>query len=806
MAAGDTPRYRAWAKDFAVGVRQNVEDHRRISDYVLKNFDAASRKRMWVAMDEEGVASRQNRSPDPTKGFASLDPKEYAMVKQLEDQNVRAAALAAQYGMLPTPLIHYVPRMGIEMFAGRAALLGRGIVGGLRGNVGFLGKNLRTTTPQLRKRMNMTTAETEMALEARFGRGAQVVQDILTLPLATRDLLNAVQGRMLVEKIEQLGASTGQNLVQQGSLLRPRDYFTLFPHPAFTKWLPDYVTDAYGRRVARKDQNGDTVWKAHPLYVDNSAEGPLRAVLSQDSSLVARAMMNLKGRMMSVIMFSPLMHNQVIWGRAFPAAPLKLLTPQIYKDASGWHFGIQLYIDGHKAVLDDATVREAINHGQEPIGRHFGMRQDLLGIATADNIAPGRSWLSQGMGYPVDFFSPQAGDNVRRTIDTAGNFWHNTMLWDRVRDLQMGLYVLLRDRAIAHGIDPESAKYFAAHFSNRYAGSMPMEAMSKGARGMANFWLFSRSYTLGTAGAWKDMVAGLPLDIQAKIREAAGPDGLDRIQGFARRKAATLIIGDILAARISNVMVAGAIATATYALTGMWRPNWPWNNERDKQNRVLVGHKPDGTAVYIRLGLGKTGEDLQDWATQPRNTLLRKLSPMGRAIYAVAANDQGWNRKLFDPNDVSLGGDLDATANIGGLLADSWWPVGEYQYVHDLVTNQGDLGTNIAGAALPAVGITVSRGAPGGPKVGAYENWREHQEYMWQEHKQEVMRLIQAGNLSEARREMRQLGVPVWEQNSYIKYARNPKARVNSRTAHSFIRAAPPEVRQEIHDAGGGNQ
>src|SRR5262249_34279111 len=79
-----------------------------------------------------------------------------------------------------------------------------------------------------------------------------------------------------------------------------------------------------------------------------------------------------------------------------------------------------------------------------------------------------------------------AGDAVERAIAKARNFYHNTLLWDRVRDVQSGLADYLSDRLVGKGVDRLTADRVAGHFSNIIVGSIPKEAMSASARGWAN--------------------------------------------------------------------------------------------------------------------------------------------------------------------------------------------------------------------------------------------------------------------------------------------------------------------------------
>jgi hypothetical protein len=126
------------------------------------------------------------------------------------------------------------------------------------------------------------------------------------------------------------------------------------------------------------------------------------------------------------------------------------------------------------------------------------------------------------------------------------------------RDLQDGLYSNFRDDMLAKGIDRQTAARTAAHWANRYAGALPQEAMSDGARKVANLLLFSRSFTLGNLGVMKDMLTGLPKDVIAQIERDAGfgkgsiaaadaespaAQAVSYAKTLARRKAMSVVAG-----------------------------------------------------------------------------------------------------------------------------------------------------------------------------------------------------------------------------------------------------------------------
>ena len=62
-------------------------------------------------------------------------------------------------------------------------------------------------------------------------------------------------------------------------------------------------------------------------------EGPLHECSifgNKEAGAKYGAMMSLKGKTMSLIMNSPMIHNAVEWGRALPAMPGKVATFKVY--------------------------------------------------------------------------------------------------------------------------------------------------------------------------------------------------------------------------------------------------------------------------------------------------------------------------------------------------------------------------------------------------------------------------------------------------------------------------------------------
>ena len=825
-----SPRAQAMAKDFANALREHTWEWTRMDRWLEKTFTPEQRKAMWEAADEESIIRQGGAEPGPGQGLSRLDPGQRAVVEEMQKRANRAFAEAQELGMTKAaPLPSYVPHMVIEMTAEG----GKRLKGERTGTRDGVGRNLTTTTPQLRGRKYLTPEEAEAAASTKFNTTAMVIRDIRTLAHATGKLEQANAGKRLVNGIRDAGKGSGQVTVSEGAQADPAAVFTL-DHPALRVWGPVLRIDhETGKPVTVGDPSrpGQPLMEAKPLYISKEFEGPLRAVLSQSPGMVEKALMTLKGKAMSVIMYSPLMHNAVIWGKALP-----VMLAQRPDRAFRSVFLFDTYFRGSKLRNDPTAMREALKAGLDPIGRHY-FNQDITALLQEPQIAPGRSWTAQLLGGPVSLINRGAGDAVKRAVDRAGNLWHNTFLWDRVADLQMGLYDTMRQGFVKHGLDPETSNRLAAHFANRYAGALPMEAMSRMARNTANIILFSRSFTLTNLGAWKDAIAGLPSDIQAQIARDKGMQELRQAQGTARGKAMQMIALDLVAAHVSQILGASAV----WGLYNMIAQQ-PWAlqignqidlaatnavikafggtpavgpNEPGKDNRILIGYDQDGTALYARLPTGKFIEDIFGWVTDPIGEAERKFSPFMRFAYQMATNDKGFGRKLYDPYDktppgmlknlsrIIFGADLSSLKSAddfsGGLMG-SFTPVGLIQGAAHWAGGQGDTRTAMLQTLLPVFGVTVSKGAPGGPAAGDLYHAKDEHDFQVNEALPGVRSMIRSGKLEEARVRMHELGIPIGLQKYYIRTTLNPATRLSGRALRDFRLYGSPDDIQRLDE------
>lgn len=805
------------AKDFANTLRRNRWEWSRIDDDIVKRFTPEQRTKLWEAMDEESVM-RQAGNIEEGKGLDRLTPDERSLVEGLHTRSQIAWAHARELGMVEGEgLPYYVPRMvaNVATATSKDALL----------PLDGIGTNLRTRTAQMLRRKYQTAEETEAAAKAKYGPAAVLTRDIRVLPMATAHLEDAIAGRVLVENIKKIGRQAGDETVSVGFVPEGSEHawFTI-DHPALKTWRPKFKVEVEtGAALAMKDAEGNTLFEQVPIYVRGDFEGPLRAVLSKPDGKIYSAFMELKGKTMSVIMNSPLIHNAVIWGKALPAAP-------------GQVFSMAVYFKGNRAKNNPELMREAIDHGLVPIGKRF-FRQDTSSVIEAPDLTAGRSWTSKILSAVPGLFDPAAGVAVKRAIDRAGDFWHNTMLWDRIADLQMGMYEMFVSKWTSKGVDRNTASYMAAHFANRFAGSLPQEAMSSAARKSANFFLFSRTFTLGNLGLFKDALTGLPKDVIAQIERDGGtfdPKAAGYAKSLARRKAMSAILLDIGMFYIGteilqtgiNVMLNDttleqelreqALAVKEKLEQVKEHPLellQPFDlahnilspataaNEPGRQDRLFIGYDKDGTAIYARNPAGKIGEEFVGYLSSPLDMVRRKMGTIARPAWQVFANDKGFGRKIYDPEADTPAKYLLNLGRVAKHLAMAQTPEHQINAFADLVKGEGDPKVNALQALGPVAGFTFSKGAPGGPPVGEMYSARAKHQFSVDMAMPDIRRQIQRGDVEGAVEAMTELNIPPALQRFYIKTTENPALRLSPRALRDFYRYSTDEQKARMDRA-----
>jgi hypothetical protein len=803
---------RSSARDLANTNRVARWDFQRLHGLLTDEFSPAEREQMWTAADKDSVAMQKGEAPTE---LAKLDPRLRNTVQALQQRSSEMWEEAQRSGVVQADakaLPGYVPREVLFEY-------GKTDPGRLGPALDRIGSNTRTASSNLMRREHLTTEETEAAARE-VHESAKVVRDIRTLPLATMRLQQAIAGRKLLNSIREVGDLTtpeGEaSTVYEGAVPAGQEskFFTIPQHPAFWSWRPKFKD---GQIV--KGEDGKLVFEKTPLMVRQDFEGPLRAVMGQQEGAVYRGMMTAKSKATSLIMYSPLLHNAVIAGRVLPAMGGNPVATA------------RLYFRGNVVRNTPEMMREAIQNGMAPIGRG-GAASEWAQTLQDPQMKPGRSITAQVLSAIPNLFDERAGTAVKQAIDKAGDFWHNTLLWNRVADMQAGIYDHYMKDAMAHGIDRTTASRTAAQLSNRYAGTMPAEALSDMARKTANVMLFSRSFTLGTIGSLKDMFTGLPRDVLAQVERDQGVQAMLNVRSYAQRKALGIVAADMALLYAGGSLTQSAInvmrgddtigeegqgyidrleATMKRLAANPFEALDPFavpdgvsstsENEPGKEQRILVGYDSHGTALYVKNPTGKTAEDMTGWMTHPAQTVFNKLSTLVRPGIEIAANQDFRGKPIYDPYAKTP---EDYLRNMGKIVFHymaAQAPDQTLDAIKDLMTGtptDDEKDIDVAKIVGPLLGLVFSPGAPGGPAAGEYFRANEMQKYAQDQVMPQARKDIKEGRIGEAKEHMTAAGIPPRLQQFYVETTLNPKARFVKSKFKQFLNSLPEAQRARV--------
>lgn len=818
MATGSA-RAQASAQSFINKIRQGQWNASRLFDYLTEKYTPEELKNMWEAMDAASVHVQRLEANGMTRDAAMADAEKNGIghfaLPEEQKNIITSMSNWAQATWDTAKKAEMVEGEGLPFWTPRmAAVIGEdGKVGSPSPNEGKpslnpVGKNLRTSSGNLKQRKYLTAEETEAAMQARFGEDStKLVRDIRSMPIALQRLNQAVAGKTLINDIKEMSSSLGGDTAAEG----PKDGYFTMDHPSFQTYRPKLELGEDGKWKTLKDEHGDPIFEKTPIYISKEFEGPLKAVLSTPSSTAYKALMDMKGKAMSMIMFSPMIHNLVEYGRALPAVPGKVWNTKIY-------------FEGNAAKNDPAFMQRMLAHGFDPIGKRF-FNQDISSIMEEPDLTPGRSWTAKTLGgLTTDTVGKEAGIKVATAIDKMGDFYHNTLLWDRIADLQAGIAHNIETDMVKNGFHPDAAATAAAHLANRYAGAVPKEAMGPLSTKMANLLMFSRSFTVGNWGVMKDMFYGLPAGPKAQLMKDIGAEGAEEASSFVKRKARAAFMMDI-GLKVVGLSIAQdvvdklkrdkSLGDILHGYVNRFdnlinsHKEDPWEllnlvgdaesvsstatNEPGKQDRIMLSQdQKTGTASYLRLPTGKVGEEMEGWATSPLEMIRKKQSTFAAPVMDIYKNEDYFGHPIYDKDARGITG---AAANLGKAamhILKAQFPDDLLDSSYKALTGQ-DRTENLEKGALSFVGLTTSKGYPGGPEAGIIAEATRHHEAEISKSIPKIKDAVEGGDTDKARDIMTDLGMTPRQQSALIKHYKNPQAHVNAHTLKTFERIATPD-------------
>ena len=801
------------AFNFANTIRQGQRQFGQIAQMIRDTFTLEERWQIGRALAEQSVFERKlareldmnNLTPfqratlesnsrtrwDGTQmGIEGLGPKGQALVASLKViQEKLWDELKAREMVDPNAegWAYWMPRQLVIMEPGKKArriVKDDSILPGSSGrnkpgaiptpDMHPFGTNMTTDVPGFRDYEEIEA--TLRAARAKYGPNVQLVDDIVGLVGSLERINAAIAGHDLIQSIVDYGNRVGERTALLGG--SGEKGFYLPGHRSMYKVGPKFVTEN-GKTVVAQTPSGQPVFEKQPIWIHEDFRPALDAVFRAPSGDLMKAFMTLKAWSTHFVMQSPLIHLQVELGRAMPLV-------------AGRQFVVAQMGAGRRArMAGDPRIDLLVKHGMAPVMR--GFIGDPSALMNEFNYKSKFGRLGEEVNNARVALAKLADKGGHDAIAAIVRHPINSLLWNRVMDLQIAIGLTVAEDRIKAGWHPTAAYTVAAHLANRYAGALPPEAMSRLANNLLQMFLFSRSFTGGNLGVMKDAITGGSNHVINHIEIEAGPEAAKQARSWMRGKSQKTFAYDILLAWGFLALVqhasqalnnwANDVEPEESIVQGYVRrfhEAWHYatenpissimlpplvisrllpsaDNEPGKENRSRImplGSSPQW--LYFRTPLGKVGEEFLDWIMDPFETLSRKQSTIYKGIHEAFVT----GKDSFGHDIVRPGHDH-RIENTGRRLKHFAGAVFPIELEKDVYTALGNPGGSILGApptrkerilagARVVLNLTgfgsLSRGYPYGPVAGANKLREDQIKFDAAQVMPEVARLVNTGN------------------------------------------------------------
>jgi hypothetical protein len=165
-----------------------------VSEFIADNFNPKQRTEMFNASDEQNVLMRQGLDTKG-KGIDRLPPEQRVVMVRLNSYAKELWKRCVDAEMVTGEgMPFWTPRMAVLI--GEDGEFNRPKA---KGQSSSVGSNITTTASSLKQRKYLTSQETEDAMKGALGDDANLVRDVLVMPLAMARLEKAIAGRELVK-------------------------------------------------------------------------------------------------------------------------------------------------------------------------------------------------------------------------------------------------------------------------------------------------------------------------------------------------------------------------------------------------------------------------------------------------------------------------------------------------------------------------------------------------------------------------------------------------------------------------------
>ncbi len=715
---------------------------------ILNKLSPEDNKKLYEARQADELAEKTGQ---PTKqGISSLPEKLQKLNEVIQNDYIDALQEAQASGVMSGGYENYTPRKLVALLSDGtvkdiASLVRKELIGGVYGP--------KKTMGELKGRKYTTVQETEDAARQTFGDNIQVVKDIRTLPLVTSDLRRVSATKSLLESLRQYG---NDNFIETISKDPQRNWMTL-NHPAFRN-----------------------VW-IHPDFYPS-----IEAILTpKNSNLLVNALTTLKAKSMGLLMFNPFVHGTVIYSKAMPYDPMNVVSGMAYMKGGAlrgsplpdWMYSLYGIKERANPEQGWAYQQDAMKNGgfRPPSQAGGGAQREVSDLYHSPEV--GNSWTAKLVGKAASIFDKEI--EAKQFVDSAGRFWHGSMLWNRITDLGMYIFDKTWKDLVKEGMTKDQAYPIAGHIANRYMGTVPVESMSQGLRTTLNLALFSRQFNVTNMGIYKDVLLGLPNEIKGQIKNAGA---INTGENYLKRKQRVAMAVDIV---VMNQVISSAIQSIIAAHKknpdDLWQGlsdegkgyaqrlgNWfermgqnptafldpqitpMFQNEPGKQERIYLGRDENGTGMYAKNPFGKVGEDLVKMFSHPIDFALGKQSQF---LKLIGGNDYKGglffnNKDIFGPNNDTMSA-LQKVGVLGKSVIDSFMPFGNTDSISEaLQGNPNKINTlKATGSVTP---VSFSKGFPGGPEKGVLATEQKNEDFRFLQDKKQIDNYLDKDKVQEA--------------------------------------------------------
>lgn len=327
---------------------------------------------------------------------------------------------------------------------------------------------------------------------------AELLDNALAWPKVIQSMEKALYSRKVTSKlVENFSRATELNFPRERAA--NDQWETIDPSLAF-------LSEQHGLRLK--------------IQVPKPIAEPLKTLFkAQDMNGMVSGLMATKASMENLILLSPIIHNMTIFSKALPYSIRTV----------GYH-----YFHGYKLNQDPLFQQKFVKAG----GIYANQRKHFWGISEIKN---------------EDTFSPPT------LYKKAGKFWHGTLLGDRIADLQASIFENAQRKLMKIGYNEEAAGIIAAHFANLFGGMIAPEDLNPHFRTAMNFILFSHSLTGTNMAIVKELLAGAPDQLKARVERAQGEMQGKNINMYVRRQMAFTLGKDIAFTFLLNGLIQSTV-------------------------------------------------------------------------------------------------------------------------------------------------------------------------------------------------------------------------------------------------------